>query len=166
MLLMPQACISPVALKVNFSLRIKQLQPRPRCVVQIAFLLEIIGHLPDANFDGVVHRIDNEVRVHRYFIRGRDSREILDFARARLGVQSLDVALFAFLHRAIQIDLDKVALPRHGIAYSIALVIIRADESSDHNQADSCSSISKVLEAAELVNAFGQMQVEIKETYY
>ncbi len=83
------------------------LRPFLQIRTQQPFLLEIRHHRTHRVFDGAFCALDDDLRILRLFVWGRDAGEVLNLAGARFLVQALGVALLGFLERDVDEDLDE-----------------------------------------------------------
>src|SRR5580704_2851118 len=113
---------------------------RLRCVLtQIAELSKLREDACRTFLDRHSTGVDLELGRQWLLVRVANARKLRDLARDGLLVETLDVALDAFLERGGHIDLDEISYERAGLVTSVAK---RTDGGDDHRHPIASQEVS------------------------
>ena len=110
-----------------------------------------------------VRRVDPNLRIYRWLIRRRNSGELGDLARPRLGIQALDIAGFAHLERCVDKHFDEGPwwVQRSN---RVAVSDIRRYECGEHDQSRVLEETTHLANPADVLGAIlgSETQVAIE----
>src|SRR3954453_21959786 len=96
----------------------------------------------------------------RGFVRTVDPGEVLELARARLGIEALGIALLRFAERRIDENLEELAFGHHPSDH-VALGTKWRNERSQQDQAGVGHDPGDLADPADVLDAIGLSETEI-----
>src|SRR5688572_2119517 len=107
-----------------------------------------------------IARIDDQLRIHRNFVRVVDPREVRDLSAARPGVQSLDVTSLTFLDWRRDVNLDEVITQ---LAHEAARFLIWRYERHHDDHSVPLEPARKESDVADVSIALGVCETDFRE---